>query len=217
VNIDHSPRCASCAHQLSGSAARGPAANSRRRRHHAASAEDRRHIKDADVIHRAATAHAHEPGGGVTQEMIAFAAASSRPTSALVPEKRTEVTTEAASTCCATLRSAGGGAPVAGEGIRVSLFIDADERRSPPRHIGAPVIELHTDVMPMPRAPHNWPSWNASRPACASALRGLKGTPATACITRCAGHRRDSRDRQLNIGHATSPTRLPGWENAVRR
>jgi pyridoxine 5-phosphate synthase len=64
----------------------------------------------------------------------------------LVPEKRTELTTDGGLDAAAqqpALRDAV--ARLAGEGIRVSLFIDPQIRQIEAAHaVGAPVIELHT-------------------------------------------------------------------------
>lgn len=109
--------------------------------------EDRRHIQDRDVemlsdilqtrmnLEMAATA-----------EMAAIAARFRPHDCCLVPEKREELTTE-------------GGLDVAGNldymkdycselkdaGIRVSLFIDADDKQlDAAKEVGAPVVEVHT-------------------------------------------------------------------------
>jgi pyridoxine 5-phosphate synthase len=82
----------------------------------------------------------------VTQEMIDFACRVKPQDVCLVPERREEVTTEGGldviryySQVEAAVRQ------LAGEGIRVSLFIDADERQiEAAAAVGAPVIELHT-------------------------------------------------------------------------
>ncbi|WP_085314924.1 pyridoxine 5'-phosphate synthase [Derxia lacustris] len=109
--------------------------------------EDRRHIRDADV--RAIRARLRTRMNlemAVTDEMTAFALEVRPHDVCLVPERREELTTE-------------GGLDVAGQfervravtaaltaaGVRVSLFIDPDERQIEAAHAaGAPVIELHT-------------------------------------------------------------------------
>lgn len=109
--------------------------------------EDRRHIKDADVrAIRPLLRTRMNLEAAVTAEMIDFACSIKPQDVCLVPEKREEVTTE-------------GGLDVVGhfadvkaaitqlqaEGIRVSLFIDADaEQIAAAAEAGAPVIELHT-------------------------------------------------------------------------
>jgi len=109
--------------------------------------EDRRHIVDADVF-------ALQPlmqtrlnlEMAVTPEMLGIAARLKPADCCLVPEHRTEITTEGgldATRDPARLRDAV--AALASAGIRVSLFIDPDERQiEAARGVGAPVIELHT-------------------------------------------------------------------------
>lgn len=109
--------------------------------------EDRRHIQDHDVetlIHALTTRMNLEMA--VTDEMLAIACRIKPHDVCLVPERREELTTE-------------GGLDVAGQsdkiahacsvlaaaGIRVSLFIDADERQlDAARRCAAPVVEIHT-------------------------------------------------------------------------
>jgi pyridoxine 5-phosphate synthase len=109
--------------------------------------EDRRHIRDADM-------QALKDAIGVplnfemaaTQEMVAIALDVMPHAVCLVPEKREERTTEGGldvvggrahlEPVIARLRSAG---------IRVSLFIEADEAPvEMAARLGAPVVELHT-------------------------------------------------------------------------
>jgi pyridoxine 5-phosphate synthase len=109
--------------------------------------EDRRHIKDADVLAIAPQLMTRmNLEAAVTQEMIDFACRIKPADVCLVPEKRTEVTTEGGLDVVryfdevqAAVRQ------LQGEGIRVSLFIDADEAQiGAAVAAGAPVIELHT-------------------------------------------------------------------------
>ncbi len=109
--------------------------------------EDRRHIKDADVIAiRPLLTTRMNLESAITNEMLDFACRLRPQDVCLVPERREEVTTE-------------GGLDVVGhfeqvkaairqlqaEGIRVSLFIDAEaEQIRASREAGAPVIEIHT-------------------------------------------------------------------------
>lgn len=109
--------------------------------------EDRRHIQDADVdILRGMLQTRMNLECAVTEEMIANALRVKPHDLCLVPERREELTTEggldvvryfdavkAASERCTAA------------GIRVSLFIDPDEKQiDAARRTGAPVIELHT-------------------------------------------------------------------------
>ena len=116
--------------------------------------EDRRHIKDADLMAlRPLIKTRMNLECAVTPEMIEIACQVKPHDVCLVPEKRAEVTTE-------------GGLDVLGHrdavklaiiqlqeaGIRVSLFIDPDEKQiAASKELGATVIELHTgryaDVM----------------------------------------------------------------------
>jgi pyridoxine 5-phosphate synthase len=109
--------------------------------------EDRRHIQDADVFAlRPLLRTRMNLECAITSEMLAIACKVLPQDVCLVPEKRAELTTE-------------GGLEVAGafsqvqsavsqlesNGIRVSLFIDADEKQiRAAAETGARVIELHT-------------------------------------------------------------------------
>jgi pyridoxine 5-phosphate synthase len=109
--------------------------------------EDRRHIKDADLLAlRPLIKTRMNLECAVTPEMIDIACQVKPHDVCLVPEKREEVTTE-------------GGLDVLGHfdavraatkklidaGIRVSLFIDPEERQiQAAKDVGATVVELHT-------------------------------------------------------------------------
>ena len=109
--------------------------------------EDRRHIKDADLLAlRPLIKTRMNLECAVTPEMIKIACQVKPQDVCLVPEKREEVTTE-------------GGLDVLGHyeavklaikqlqeaGIRVSLFIDPEEKQiAAAKELGATVIELHT-------------------------------------------------------------------------
>ena len=109
--------------------------------------EDRRHIQDHDVERMAQALQTRmNLEMAATAEMTAIACRIQPADVCLVPEKRTEVTTEGGldvagqeaslRDCIATLQ---------GHGMRVSLFIDADEAQIDAAvRVGAPVIELHT-------------------------------------------------------------------------
>ncbi|KQQ40042.1 pyridoxine 5'-phosphate synthase [Duganella sp. Leaf126] len=184
--------------------------------------EDRRHIKDADVIALAPQLLTRmNLEAAVTQEMIDFACKIRPADVCLVPEKRTEVTTE-------------GGLDVAGnfnavqaavkqlqaEGIRVSLFIDAEAQQIDATvAAGAPVIELHTgryadtdgaqQVAELERLQRGV-LYGASKGLKVNAGHGLHYTnvQAIAAIPDIA---------ELNIGHAiVAHAVFVGWENAVR-
>ncbi|MBU3556954.1 pyridoxine 5'-phosphate synthase [Polynucleobacter sp. Ross1-W9] len=109
--------------------------------------EDRRHIKDADLLAlRPLIKTRMNLECAVTPEMIDIACKVKPHDVCLVPEKREEVTTE-------------GGLDVLGHfeavkaatkklidaGIRVSLFIDPEEKQiQAAKDVGATVVELHT-------------------------------------------------------------------------
>jgi len=109
--------------------------------------EDRRHIKDADLLAlRPLIQTRMNLECAVTPEMIEIACQVKPHDVCLVPEKREEVTTE-------------GGLDVLGHydavkaatkklvdaGIRVSLFIDPEEKQiQAAKDVGATVVELHT-------------------------------------------------------------------------
>jgi pyridoxine 5-phosphate synthase len=109
--------------------------------------EDRRHIKDADVLAiRPQLLTRMNLEAAVTQEMIDFACQVRPQDVCLVPERREEVTTEGGLDVIRYYKEVESAVKqLAGEGIRVSLFIDADERQiAAAAAVGAPVIELHT-------------------------------------------------------------------------
>jgi pyridoxine 5-phosphate synthase len=109
--------------------------------------EDRRHIQDADVeVLRGMLQTRMNLECAVTEEMIANALRIKPHDLCLVPERREELTTEgglnvlryfdAVKSACERSADAG---------IRVSLFIDADNAQIDAAvRAGAPVIELHT-------------------------------------------------------------------------
>jgi pyridoxine 5-phosphate synthase len=109
--------------------------------------EDRRHIKDADLMAlRPLIQTRMNLECAVTPEMIDIACRVQPHDVCLVPEKREEVTTEggldvvghfeAVKAATTQLKAAG---------IRVSLFIDPEEKQiQAAKDVGATVVELHT-------------------------------------------------------------------------
>ena len=109
--------------------------------------EDRRHIKDADLMAlRPLIQTRMNLECAVTPEMINIACRVQPHDVCLVPEKRAEVTTEggldvvghfeAVKSATTQLKAAG---------IRVSLFIDPEEKQiQASKDVGATVVELHT-------------------------------------------------------------------------
>ncbi len=109
--------------------------------------EDRRHIKDADVLAlRPQLMTRMNLEAAVTGEMIDFACQVRPQDVCLVPERRAEVTTEGGLDVVRYFKEVEAAVKqLQGEGIRVSLFIDADEQQiAAAADVGAPVIELHT-------------------------------------------------------------------------
>jgi pyridoxine 5-phosphate synthase len=109
--------------------------------------EDRRHISDDDIDRLSREIDLPlNLEMAATDEMLAIALRHRPHAACLVPERRAEVTTEGG------LDAVGGQthlAPVirrlADGGIRVSLFIDPEERQlDMAKRLGAPVVELHT-------------------------------------------------------------------------
>ncbi len=109
--------------------------------------EDRRHIQDADVdALRGMLQTRMNLECAVTEEMIANALRVRPQDICLVPEKRAELTTEGGLDVVKYFDAVKAAAQRCGEaGIRVSLFIDPDEKQIDAAvKAGAPVIELHT-------------------------------------------------------------------------
>ena len=109
--------------------------------------EDRRHIQDADLPAIAAVMQTHmNLELAVTDEMLGVACEFAPGDCCLVPERREELTTEGGLDVAGQAgRVKDACARLADAGIRVSLFIDPDERQLEAALVcGAPVVELHT-------------------------------------------------------------------------
>ena len=109
--------------------------------------EDRRHIRDADLP--AIAAVMQTPMNlelAVTDEMLGIACRFAPSDCCLVPERREELTTEGGLNVAGQVqRVTDACARLADSGIRVSLFIDPEERQLDAAvACGAPVVELHT-------------------------------------------------------------------------
>ena len=109
--------------------------------------EDRRHIQDHDVRRLVESPEVRvNLEMAATEEMVALAERWRPEDCCLVPERREELTTEGG------LDVAGQAAPLKGvcarlaaAGVRVSLFVDPDEKQLRASvTAGAPVVELHT-------------------------------------------------------------------------
>lgn len=109
--------------------------------------EDRRHIKDEDVIavKQAITTRLNLEMA-LTSEMLDNALAVQPDDVCIVPEKRQELTTEGGLDILTQQHKiADFTAKLQAAGIRVSLFIDADSKQIQAAHeVGANAIELHT-------------------------------------------------------------------------
>jgi len=109
--------------------------------------EDRRHIQDRDVaiIHELQQTRMNLEMA-VTDEMIAIAEKYRPADCCLVPEKREELTTEGGLDVAGQLaRVKDACARLAAAGIKVSLFIDAEQAQiEAAAACGAPAIEIHT-------------------------------------------------------------------------
>jgi len=184
--------------------------------------EDRRHIKDADLMAlRPLIKTRMNLECAVTPEMINIACQVKPHDVCLVPEKREEVTTEggldvlghyaAVEAATKQLKSAG---------IRVSLFIDPDEKQiKAAKDVGATVVELHTgryaDVSGEEQATELERIRKAAQFGKSIGLRVNAGhglhegnVMPIAAITELS---------ELNIGHAIVAHALfVGWEYAVR-
>ncbi|MDM5175782.1 pyridoxine 5'-phosphate synthase [Massilia sp. DJPM01] len=184
--------------------------------------EDRRHIKDADVIAlRPQLMTRMNLEAAVTREMIDFACSVRPQDVCLVPERREEVTTEGGLDVIRYYRQVEAAVKqLQGEGIRVSLFIDADQAQiGAAADMGVPVIELHTgryaeagdgELEHELERIQSGARFGVSRGLKVNAGHGLhyQNVQAIAAIADIG---------ELNIGHAiVSHALFAGFENAVR-
>ena len=185
--------------------------------------EDRRHIKDADVrAIRPQLITRMNLEAAVTSEMLDFACEINPQDVCLVPEHRAEVTTEGGLDVIGHFNQVQAGVrQLRAQGIRVSLFIDADEAQiQAATEAGASVIELHTGryadatTVAVQQAELERVRlgvlWGVKRGLRVNAGHGLHYTnvQAIAAIPDIS---------ELNIGHAiVAHAVFAGWENAVR-
>ena len=109
--------------------------------------EDRRHIQDADVdVLRGMLQTRMNLECAVTDEMIDNALRVKPHDICLVPERREELTTEGGLDVVKYFEQVKRATQRCSDaGIRVSLFIDADEKQlDAAKKAGAPVVEIHT-------------------------------------------------------------------------
>jgi pyridoxine 5-phosphate synthase len=184
--------------------------------------EDRRHIQDRDVdTLRARLTKRMNLESAVTREMLQIALRVRPHDVCLVPERRMELTTEGGldvvsqfervRQACKLLRDSG---------IRVSLFIDADNAQiDAAKSAGAPVIELHTG--------HYADAAGAERQAEFERIRQAVEYGNRLGLKVNAGHGLNYDNvepvaaipgiAELNIGHAiVAQAVFSGWEDAVR-
>ncbi len=189
--------------------------------------EDRRHIRDEDLARiQSATNLPLNLEMAATPEMLAIALRHAPHAACIVPEKREERTTEGGLDAAGMHNTL---APIveelAGAGIRVSLFIEADERQlDAALRLGAPVVEFHTGEYA-----HAFLDGDSEKVA--SELKRISDMAALAAkngIEPHAGHGLTFENVQpiatipqiaeLNIGHyLIGEAVFVGLENAIRR
>jgi pyridoxine 5-phosphate synthase len=109
--------------------------------------EDRRHIRDDDLVRLANESRLPlNLEMAATDEMLAIALRTRPHAACIVPERREERTTEGGLDAAGQLPHLKRFVEELGQaGIRVSLFIEPDPRQiEAALHLGAPVVELHT-------------------------------------------------------------------------
>jgi pyridoxine 5-phosphate synthase len=184
--------------------------------------EDRRHIQDRDVDElRARLRTRMNLESAVTDEMLRIALRVRPQDICLVPERRMELTTEGGLEVAGQFdRIADACRRLAGAGIRVSLFINAERRQiDAAKAAGAPVIEIHTgQYADAPAAQcgaelariRESVEYGRSIGLKVNAGHGLhyENVQAIAAIPGIA---------ELNIGHAIVARAIfDGWQSAVR-
>ncbi len=184
--------------------------------------EDRRHIQDRDVeALRAQLKKRMNLESAVTPEMLQIALHIRPHDVCLVPERRMELTTEGGLDVVSQFERVRDACKLLGDcGIRVSLFIDADNAQiDAAKAAGAPVIELHTGHYADAAGAEQQLEFDRIRQAVEYGKRvGLKvnaghglnydNVAPVAAISDIA---------ELNIGHAiVAYAVFAGWEAAVR-
>ncbi len=183
--------------------------------------EDRRHIKDADLLAlRPLIQTRMNLECAVTPEMINIACRVQPHDVCLVPEKREEVTTEGGLDVLGHFEDVKAAtAQLKNAGIRVSLFIDPEEKQiQAAKEAGATVIELHTgrysDLLAEQQAQELERIRKAAQFGRSIGLRVNAGhglhegnVMPIAAITELS---------ELNIGHAIVAQALfKGWQKAI--
>jgi pyridoxine 5-phosphate synthase len=189
--------------------------------------EDRRHIRDEDLARiQAATNLPLNLEMAATEEMLEIALRHKPHAACIVPEKREERTTEGGLDAAGMHNQI---APIVSRltdaGIRVSLFIEAQERQlDAALRLGAPVVEFHTGE-------YAHAHLDGDRERTATELKRIADMAALAAkngIEPHAGHGLTYENVQpiaaipqlaeLNIGHyLIGEAVFCGLENAVRK
>ncbi|MBC3909970.1 pyridoxine 5'-phosphate synthase [Undibacterium umbellatum] len=184
--------------------------------------EDRRHIRDADVEQlrpRLLTRMNLETA--VNNEMLDLACRFLPQDVCLVPERREEVTTEGGLDVARDFAKVQAAVrQLQAAGIRVSLFIDADEQQiQASSEVGASVIEIHTGRYAGALDPVSQTLELAriSQAAIAGIRHGLKVNAGHGLhLTNTAAIAAIPEISELNIGHAIVAQALfVGWAKAI--
>ena len=185
--------------------------------------EDRRHMRDADVIAiRPLLCTRMNLESAITSEMLDFACRIKPQDACLVPERRAEVTTEGGLDVVRYFPQVRAAVKqLKAEGIRVSLFIDADiEQIQAAYEAGAPVIELHTGryADAHDAAEQHKELERIKEGAIQGSRIGLKVNAGHGLHYANVQSIAAIRDiGELNIGHAiVAHAIFVGWQNAVR-
>ena len=172
--------------------------------------EDRRHIRDDDIVRlKAELTKPLNLEMAATDEMVSIALMTRPHAACLVPERRQERTTEGGLDVAAQGNVL---APVLGRlrdaGIRVSLFIAPDPSQIEAAiRIGAPVVELHTgswcDAVAAARSAEAASEWERLRTAAVAAQAGRLEVHAGHGLTYATAEKIAALPQvvELNIGH----------------
>ncbi len=186
--------------------------------------EDRRHIQDRDVdVLRARVTTKLNLEMAATEEMVAKACAVRPQDVCIVPERREELTTEGGLDAAGQLETLGRVvAQLRAAGMRVSLFIDPDDRQiEAAKRLHADAVEIHTGAYADAKTA-------AARDSELERIRDAAHRAHAAGLIVNAGHGLTVDNvapiaaipviRELNIGHSIVADALfVGLEEAVRR
>ena len=186
--------------------------------------EDRRHMQDADAIAIAPLLKTRMNFECAMAEDMLLLVEKVRPSDVcLVPERREEVTTEGGLNVLGDIdRVRDVVARLSAQGMRVSLFIDADPKQiEAAAAVGAPVIELHTGHYADLSA-------GAERDAAQARIQQGVNLGLSLGLRVNAGHGLNLGNvapiaamtgiSELNIGHAiVADAIFVGWQTAIRQ